>query len=68
VVVTNLAAAVLLPLAFGWWLDRQVRGSEAPLPQGFDPETLILVVTVAWGGFLLLLNVTMAVFLWLKRR
>lgn len=64
----NLAAAVLLPIAFAWWLQRQVRASDAALPEGFDPETVVLVFTISWAGFLLLLNVTMALFLWLKRR
>ncbi len=66
--VLNLAAAILLPLAFGWWLDRQVGASDASLPEGFDPRTVLLFFTLAWAAFLLLLNVTMALFLWLKRR
>ncbi len=64
----NLAAAILLPIAFAWWLQRQVRASDAALPDGFDPETVVLVFTISWAGFLLLLNVTVALFLWLKRR
>jgi hypothetical protein len=66
--VFNLAAAILLPLAFGWWLKRLVASSDAALPEGFDPSTVLLVFTIAWAAFLLLLNVTMALFLWLKRR
>jgi hypothetical protein len=64
----NLAAAILLPIVFAWWLQRQVRSSDAALPAGFKPETVVLVFTISWAGFLLLLNVTMALFLWLKRR
>lgn len=67
-VVGNIAAAVALPLAFGWWLDRQVRASDAALPEDFAPSTVVVTVAVAWCLFLLLLNVTLAVFLWLKRR
>jgi hypothetical protein len=65
--VFNIAIAVAVPVGFGWWLEHQVGSSDAPLPQGFDPETVILVFTIAWAAFLLLLNVTMALFLWLKR-
>jgi hypothetical protein len=64
----NLAAAIVVPIGFAWWLDRQVRGSNASLPDGFNPETVVLVFTASWATFLLLLNVTMALFLWLKRR
>ncbi len=63
----NLVAAIVMPLAFGWWLDRQVNATDAALPEGFDPRTVLLVFTLAWAAFLLLLNVTMALFLWLKR-
>jgi hypothetical protein len=63
----NLAAAVIVPVGFGWWLNRQVHASDAPLPEGFNPETVILVFTIAWATFLLLLNVTVALFLWLKK-
>lgn len=63
----NLAAAIVLPVAFGWWLDRQVAASDAALPEGFDPGTVLVVFTLAWAAFLLLLNVTMALFLWLRR-
>ncbi|MGE5815725.1 MAG: hypothetical protein ACM36C_14650 [Acidobacteriota bacterium] len=63
----NLGAAIVVPVGFAWWLDRQVRASDALLPEGFNPETVILVFTIAWAGFLLLLNVTMALFLWLKK-
>lgn len=66
--VFNLAAAVLVPAGFAWWLNHQVRSSDAAMPEGFDPETVILVFTAAWAGFLLLLNVTMALFVWLKGR
>lgn len=66
--VLNLAAALIVPIAFAWWLERQVHSSDAALPEGFDPETVVLVFTAAWAAFLLLLNVTMALFLWLKRR
>jgi hypothetical protein len=64
----NLAAALIVPITFGWWLDVQVHGSDATLPEGFDPGTVVLVFTIAWATFLLLLNVTMAVFLSLKKR
>jgi F0F1-type ATP synthase assembly protein I len=64
----NLAAAIVVPVAFGWWLDHQVRASDAAMPEGFDPGTVILVFTAAWAGFLLLLNVTMALFIWLRGR
>jgi len=64
----NLAAAFIVPIAFAWWLNQQVHGSDATLPEGFDPGTVVLVFTAAWALFLLLLNVTMAVFLWLKGR
>jgi hypothetical protein len=63
----NLVAAVIVPVAFAWWLNRQIHSSDAALPEGFEPETVVLVFTIAWAGFLLLLNVTMALFLWLKR-
>jgi hypothetical protein len=64
----NLAAALVVPIGFAWWLERQVSGSDAPLPEGFEPETVILVFTAAWAAFLLLLNVTMALFVWLQKR
>lgn len=63
----NLAAAILLPLVFGWWLERQVGASDAALPEGFDAGTVLLAFTIAWAAFLLLLNITMALFLWLKK-
>lgn len=66
--IFNLVAAIVVPVGFAWWLDRQVNASDAALPEGFDPETVVLVFTIAWAGFLLLLNVTMALFLWLKKR
>jgi hypothetical protein len=65
--VFNLAAAVIVPVGFAWWLNRQVHSSDALLPEHFDPETVVLVFTIAWASFLLLLNVTLALFLWLKR-
>jgi hypothetical protein len=64
----NLAAAIAVPIGFAWWLDQQVHASDASLPEGFDPGTVVLVFTISWATFLLLLNVTMALFLWLKRR
>lgn len=64
----NLALAVLVPVAFAWWLNRQVALSDATFPEGFTVEKFILAFTASWAAFLLLLNVTMALFLWLKRR
>ncbi|HSL20370.1 MAG TPA: hypothetical protein VK886_02460 [Vicinamibacterales bacterium] len=66
-VAANIAAAVLLPMAFAWWLHGQVSGSEETLPEGFSTRTLVAAVTAAWLFFLLMLNVSMAVFLWLKK-
>jgi len=62
----NVAAAVMVPMAFGWWLRYQERLSDVPLPGEFNPTTIALAVGAAWVIFLVLLNVTVGLFLWLK--
>ncbi len=48
--------------------DRQVRGSDAPLPPELAPQTVIVAVALGWCVFMLFVNITMALFLWLRRR
>jgi hypothetical protein len=64
----NVAAAVIMPLVMFWWITRLVSIGDASLPEGFAPSTLVLAFTFGWLLFLLLLNVSLVLFLWLRGR
>jgi hypothetical protein len=67
-ILANVLAAILMPVAIGYWIERQLAGGETSLPPGFSGSTLVLAFTGAWLVFLLLLNVAMGLFVWLSRR
>jgi hypothetical protein len=67
-ILGNVIAAIVMPIVIGYWIERQMVGSDASLPQGFSPSTLVFAFTAAWLVFLLLLNVAMALFVWLSKK
>ena len=66
-IAANVVAAVAMPLALGRWIRYLVSGSDASLPEGFSSSTFVFVFTAAWLAFLLLLNVSVLLFVWLSR-
>lgn len=62
----NVAAAVALPALFAWWLRSQVPVDDLAPGEGPKIEMAIRAFAAAWVIFLVALNVTLALFLWLK--
>jgi hypothetical protein len=67
-IAANIAAFVVMPLIMWRWIAGEVSASDATLPEGFAPSTLVLAFTLAWAVFLLLLNTAVALFLWLRAK
>ncbi len=67
-IAANLVAAVTMPLVIALWSTYLVSGDESSPPEGFSASTFVVAFTGAWLVFLVLLNVTGLLFVWLSRR
>ena len=67
-IAANIVALLAMPLVMAFWSERLVAGDDASLPQGFSTSTFVIAFTAAWVAFLVLLNVSVLLFVWLSRR
>ncbi len=65
-VAGNLVALIALPVLFALWIEGQVQGTA--FVQEYDVRTGIVAFTISWGVFILFFNVTVALFIWLRRK